>query len=397
MIVREKLRRAVALAASRDAPPLLRLDELRSAEDDGASVQRAERALERLRAEEPAIVGGSGGAMAARAGSGCFDAVYINLRERTDRRRELERQLGAAALSARRLDARTAAPSWAVARMWDSELNGRFDWSCAPREGVPLSMGERGCAYSHALLWARCAARPLDAPPMLILEDDVEFAPNCAKRCAALVDAIERAMPPPARRALLYLGADVARWRGRAVHRLSSPGSDAPPKPREPPPLGFAPIIAGEEPLLQAPTPARRAGRPAKPSGQASPLDGPYQPGGTDEGGGGFGDGGGDGRGGDCLREAAYLWHTSAYVLWPEGARRLLQLLPIPAPVDVSIAKLVRSRRLLALVAVPALAVQTGTRHGACGRGDVRPSGCTLIVQPFVQENPLVRIDGCTL
>lgn len=34
------------------------------------------------------------------------------------------------------------------------------------------------------------------------------------------------------------------------------------------------------------------------------------------------------GRIGPSVREAEYLWTTVAYVLWPSGARRLLEELP---------------------------------------------------------------------
>mmetsp|Transcript_3750 Transcript_3750/g.11670 ORF Transcript_3750/g.11670 Transcript_3750/m.11670 type:complete len:318 (+) Transcript_3750:100-1053(+) len=250
-----------------------------------------------------------------------IEMVYINLCTRGDRRAHMESQLQShSSLHGRRMEAQkgAAAPDWAavdewdaaigraVAAEWSTRLNARFDHLSQWDARVPLQPSERGAAMCHALLWARAASRPIDAPPLLICEDDVELREDFAAGLAACIAAVESALPPEDRRLLLYAGADVAAggWRGRAS----------------------ACIRDGETPL--------------------------------------------------CLREAAYLWHTSSYVVWPAAARALAHALPIDAPVDVFAARLVHERRLRAVVAIPPLAVQgSEVRTGDCGLGDCVPSG----------------------
>eukprot|EP00416_Gambierdiscus_australes_P042011 CAMPEP_0171114810 /NCGR_PEP_ID=MMETSP0766_2-20121228/86219_1 /TAXON_ID=439317 /ORGANISM="Gambierdiscus australes, Strain CAWD 149" /LENGTH=105 /DNA_ID=CAMNT_0011577121 /DNA_START=39 /DNA_END=353 /DNA_ORIENTATION=- len=58
------------------------------------------------------------------------------------------------------------------------------------------------------------------------------------------------------------------------------------------------------------------------------------------------------------LFEAEYLWTTVAYVLWPDGALKLLSLLPVDCPVDNFMAWQCAQRNLRAFAAVPALADQ---------------------------------------
>jgi len=76
-----------------------------------------------------------------------------------------------------------------------------------------MSSGERGCASSHLTLWRHCS--DLEAP-LLILEDDVSFKAGAAGALAALVQLVERCLPPADRFVLLYLSAHVARWRDAA-------------------------------------------------------------------------------------------------------------------------------------------------------------------------------------
>jgi GR25 family glycosyltransferase involved in LPS biosynthesis len=79
-----------------------------------------------------------------------------------------------------------------------------------------MTPGERGCAMSHALLWAAVACRPDDAPPLLILEDDVELlSPTFGAETAALVASIEATFAPSERDVVLYVGAHVPQWRSR--------------------------------------------------------------------------------------------------------------------------------------------------------------------------------------
>ena len=67
------------------------------------------------------------------------------------------------------------------------------------------------------------------------------------------------------------------------------------------------------------------------------------------------------------LREAGWAWQTHAYVLWPAGARALLDRLPVDAPVDIFLSTVVHARVLSALVAEPPLALQADPYRG----GDV--------------------------
>merc|ERR1719367_421104 len=58
------------------------------------------------------------------------------------------------------------------------------------------------------------------------------------------------------------------------------------------------------------------------------------------------------------LFEAEYLWTTVAYLLWPRGARKLLEALPVDEPVDNFMAWQMSTRRMRALAVVPAMADQ---------------------------------------
>ena len=45
------------------------------------------------------------------------------------------------------------------------------------------------------------------------------------------------------------------------------------------------------------------------------------------------------------LKEAAYLWQTSSYLVWPAAARMLLSKLPVDMPIDCFIARAVLQAR----------------------------------------------------
>ena len=51
-----------------------------------------------------------------------------------------------------------------------------------PTVRPPAARAPRRCNLSHAVLWHACAARGDDAPPMLILEDDVLLTRGFATR-----------------------------------------------------------------------------------------------------------------------------------------------------------------------------------------------------------------------
>ena len=48
-----------------------------------------------------------------------------------------------------------------------------FDKEMMPKDKVPMSSSERGCAASHIALWHHCSWLPDDGPPLLVLEDDL--------------------------------------------------------------------------------------------------------------------------------------------------------------------------------------------------------------------------------
>ncbi len=306
MLAREKLRRAVAVARlSSAAEGDLRQDlggplapRISSRDVDAARCCRELLARSGAgRSVDPWAEGG--GTAGARAP---FVCAYVNLAARTDRAAAMDAQLDRAGLSAGvRFEAATGddAPERLVTRSWDPALNSRFDRSQRAGGGrIPLSPGERGCAMSHATLWSACADRADDDAPLLILEDDVELAPDFGAKTAALVGAIEEAVAPARRELILYAGADVAAWHAATTYRVHA----------------------------------------------CPPLH---------------------------MREARYLWQTSSYVLWPAGARALLAHLPVDAPADNFIARLVHARSIRALVALPQLAVQSAARTGAHRHGDI--------------------------
>ena len=153
----------------------------------------------------------------SRVGDVAFDAQYINLRHRTDRRDAMRERLKAARLHecTSRFEAQTGleADDGSVYKTWDSTTNARFDRSTIADRALRMSSGERGCAASHVKLWKACAARSADGPPLLILEDDAVLCPEFKLHVAACIAAIHARFPVAAdRRIVLFLGARVAAW-----------------------------------------------------------------------------------------------------------------------------------------------------------------------------------------
>lgn len=143
-----------------------------------------------------------------------FATTFINLASRKDRLEHMTSTLHKAGLPASRFKALTGkeVPISCVGVLWDSTLNSQFDQKTVPTI-LKMSDGERGCAASHACLWRAVADLPLDAPPLLILEDDVCLRPDFTKWCSVMVQTIHLNRAPADRNILLYLGAHVAAWR----------------------------------------------------------------------------------------------------------------------------------------------------------------------------------------
>jgi len=188
-----------------------------------------------------------------------MDAVYVNLDSRLDRKESIEHELAKAGATARpranshapirargarsarepcraealtalphrlsvagfkskRLSAQTGhdAPDDCVTRTWDTSINCQYDPSTIKKGRVSLTPGERGCAMSHAVLWARCAAQGDAGVPMLVVEDDVQFREGAGEAVTELVKHLETVNPVPSQRLMmLYLTGDVAAWRDK--------------------------------------------------------------------------------------------------------------------------------------------------------------------------------------
>jgi len=213
-----------------------------------------------------------------------FETAFINLESRRDRLAQLTAQLVREGVAAKRLAAMRGAdaPDTLVTFQWDSTLNAHFDTKTLPAV-LPMSDGERGCAASHVVLWMRTAQLADDAPPLLVLEDDVLLCDHFRERCEHVVQSVSSRVPPAERELLVYVGGEVAAWRADGI---------------------FA-----------------RAG-------------------------------------GALLREAAYVWQTSSYLLYPPAARRLVHELPVDCPVDNFLSAQILFGKLRALVTVPALVWQ---------------------------------------
>ena len=128
----------------------------------------------------------------------CFRASYINLAQRAERREKTEAALSAAGVAACRFEAKTGlslgfgTPDAAeVAEFWSTRLNAKFDSAMEPKDRVPMTSSERGCAASHIALWHHIAALPDDGAPLLILEDDLAFTADFGTLVQKLVATVE--------------------------------------------------------------------------------------------------------------------------------------------------------------------------------------------------------------
>lgn len=152
------------------------------------------------------------------AGVPTFDAAYINLTKREDRKKRFQAEMKAQGLKARRFAAKTGdeVKDSHVARVWHSRLNCLYDKKTVAAEHV-MSKGERGCSGSHLALWKQCAKRDDPTMPLLILEDDatlwdrsgVHF-PELVRRMIAATEQLYDVEKEPV---MLYVGCEVVSWR----------------------------------------------------------------------------------------------------------------------------------------------------------------------------------------
>lgn len=185
------------------------------------------------------------------AGVPTFDAVYINLTKRVDRKKLFQQEMKAQGLKARRFPAKTGdeVKDNQVARTWHSRLNCLYDKKTVAAEHK-MSKGERGCSGSHLALWKQCAKRDDPSTPMLILEDDATlwdrsgvYFPELVQRLIAATEQLYDVENEPV---MLYVGCEVRR------SPLPKPHTQEP-YPlglRRPPPTGLVVI-----PLHPAPRP----------------------------------------------------------------------------------------------------------------------------------------------
>jgi len=147
-----------------------------------------------------------------------FDAVYINLTKRMDRRKLIQGEMRAQGLKGKRFSARAGddVKDSVVAREWHSKLNCLYDKKTLPALHK-MSKGERGCSGSHAALWKQVARRDDSSRPLLILEDDAVLSDRSGtsfteitNRCIAAVEQVYDVTTEPL---LLYVGCEVVQWR----------------------------------------------------------------------------------------------------------------------------------------------------------------------------------------
>jgi len=136
--------------------------------------------------------------------------------------------------------------------------------------------------------------------PLLILEDDANLGSNFVNEVNQLITAVQSALPEEERRVLIFLGAQVGSYRNSGQ------------------------TLRAKLTIWEA-------------SGTA---------------------------GCRTLHEAAWLWQTHAYIIWPAAAAELLASLPVDCPADVFLSRFFHERRLSGLVTDPELAWQTEAYHG---------------------------------
>eukprot|EP00435_Cladocopium_sp_Y103_P062254 s469_g23.t2 len=93
------------------------------------------------------------------------------------------------------------------------------------------------------------------------------------------------------------------------------------------------------------------------------------------------------------LYEAEYLWTTVAYVLWPHGAKKLLELLPVDEPVDNFMGWQMAQRKLFALAIVPEIVKQELPWDQA---SDV-PHSDDIVLDSTENTETTARENGCPL
>lgn len=157
-------------------------------------------------------------------------ALIVNLQRRPDRWEECRQRLNdlGGALSFERAEAVDGSsehiPSEVVRHRWSTARNWRYvtnifeggkDCGYEAVE-LDLTVGERGCAASHVVLWRRVAA---STEPYVILEDDAKFLPKFVDRTQRALKQLVNAGEKPD---ILYLGySQAAPWRrkvGSAVN-----------------------------------------------------------------------------------------------------------------------------------------------------------------------------------
>ena len=181
-----------------------------------------------------------------------------------------------------------------VKQEWNSQLNANFDRKCASETHTPMSASERGCAASHLLLWHMASRLPAEAPP-------------------ALRPVSARSLPH------LIIFEDDVTLSERFTTGLEALWEDVP-SDVDLLFLGYwSPERTDEMRLVQGAPPAKGSPRLFRPR---------------------------------------YLWGLHAYVITAAGARKLLAHLPVDAPVDCFIARLVHEGHVNAYAALDKLAHQ---------------------------------------
>lgn len=147
-----------------------------------------------------------------------FDAVYINLTKRMDRRKLIQAEMRNQGLKGRRFSARNGddVKDSIVAREWHSKLNCLYDKKTLPALHK-MSRGERGCSGSHAALWKQVARRDDPSRPLLILEDDAVLwersGVSFTEMTRRMIAAVEKMYDVTKEPLLLYVGCEVVQWR----------------------------------------------------------------------------------------------------------------------------------------------------------------------------------------
>ena len=150
-----------------------------------------------------------------------YEAVYINLRfPCRPPAQQHEHELNSAGFAAARFEActgehapRATSPAYGTRRSTPSST--RDDWPPSRRH-----VGRRAWLRhvpSYPLGGGRAAAD--ESPPVLVLEDDAILTVDFVRQLTTLIEGIEATWNEPSSRTIiLYLCADVAKWRGPNLH-----------------------------------------------------------------------------------------------------------------------------------------------------------------------------------